>query len=131
MKDKQAEEIPVSEWIVAGLGAVFVLAILIMLVRDALHRDETPPTVAVAVDSTIVLRGSWLVEISATNESGRTAAAVVVEGVLLDEAGTAVERSETTIDYLPPHSAREMGLYFSRDPGKHRLSVRATSYQHP
>jgi uncharacterized protein (TIGR02588 family) len=131
MNKKQSQEIPLSEWIVAGLGVVFVAAILFMLVRDAFNTDDAPPTIVVAVDSTIALPRSWLVEISATNESGRTAAAVVVEGVLADESGAEVERSETTIDYLPPHSKQAMGLYFSRDPRKHRLSVRAVSYQHP
>jgi uncharacterized protein (TIGR02588 family) len=129
---KQGQEnIPAAEWVVAGIGVLLVAAIMIMLLIDATQADESPPAIAVSVDTTVALAQSHLVEITAKNESGQAAAAVRVEGVLADASGRAVERSESTVDYLPAHSKRQMGLYFSHKPGDYRLTVRAVSYQHP
>jgi uncharacterized protein (TIGR02588 family) len=35
------------------------------------------------------------------------------------------------LDYVPPRSSREGGLWFSRDPRAGRLTLRATGYAEP
>jgi uncharacterized protein (TIGR02588 family) len=61
---------------------------------------------------------------------GQAAAEVLVEGELAGEAGPH-ETSEATIDYLPPDSEREGGLFFGRDPSRHELRLRAKGYVDP
>ena len=72
------ENIPAAEWVVAGIGVLFVAVIMVMLLIDAMQADESPPAIAVTVDTTMALAQSHLVEITAKNESGQAAAAVRV-----------------------------------------------------
>ncbi len=72
----------------------------------------------------------FLVRITAVNEGGTTAEGVIVEAEL--RSGTEpVERSRTTIDYLPPRSEKKAGLFFTRDPRQLDLQVRSLGYEEP
>jgi uncharacterized protein (TIGR02588 family) len=122
--------VPVAEWIVAALGAVLVAGTIGYLVWLAASRDETPPDVHVVADGVVALRDGWLVKFRAANVGGQAAAEVLVEGELAGEGGP-LETSEATIDYLPPGSEREGGLFFGRDPRRHELRLRAKGYVNP
>jgi uncharacterized protein (TIGR02588 family) len=64
------------------------------------------------------------------NEGGTTAAGLTVEGELRD--GTeSVETSDSTIDYVPSHSERQGGLFFTLDPGEYEVQLRAKGYEMP
>jgi uncharacterized protein (TIGR02588 family) len=71
-----------------------------------------PPDVKLSVASIVRAQNGYLVKITAVNQGGITAEGVIVEGEL--RSGTeAVERSRTTIDYLPPRSEKRAGLFFT------------------
>jgi uncharacterized protein (TIGR02588 family) len=122
--------IPVTEWIVAALGAVLVVGTIGWLVWLATTRDGTPPDVRVVADGVVALQHGWLVKFRAANAGGQAAAEVLVEGELAGPDGP-VETSEATVDYLPPRSEREGGLFFSHDPRRHEVRLRARGYMQP
>jgi uncharacterized protein (TIGR02588 family) len=64
------------------------------------------------------------------NEGGQTAEGVDIEGELRTGIEP-VERSRTTIDYLPPRSEKKAGLFFTRDPRQFDLQVRSLGYEEP
>lgn len=72
----------------------------------------------------------WLVEVAAQNLSAATAAAVQIEGELLD-GERVIATSQVTLDYVPGNSERRGGLFFREDPQAHGLKVRAMGYAEP
>src|SRR5688572_6324822 len=129
---KQQEEnaIPIWEWIVAAIGFVLVASVIGFLLYEAIAGNRLPPDVKLSVDSVVQTRNGYLAKIIAVNEGGMTAAGVVIEGEL--RRGTEpVERSWTTIDYLPPRSEQRGGLFFTRDPRQFELQVRPFGYVEP
>jgi uncharacterized protein (TIGR02588 family) len=122
--------IPVAEWIVAAIGAVLVAGTIGYLVWLAMSRDETPPDVRVVEDGVVALQNGWLVKFRAANAGAQAAAELLVEGELIGPDG-AIETSEATVDYLPPRSEREGGLFFSHDPRQHEVRLRAKGYVNP
>jgi uncharacterized protein (TIGR02588 family) len=126
----QEDEIPSGEWAVALLGVVLVVGALGFLGYEAVTRQDSPPDITVQVDSISPTRTGYLVQIRVLNHGGATAAALKVEGVLVDEAGSG-ETSETTIAYVPAHSERKGGLFFTKDPRQFGLRLRAQGYEAP
>jgi uncharacterized protein (TIGR02588 family) len=126
----EARPIPVAEWIVAAIGAVLVAGTIGYLVWLAMSRDETPPDVRVVEDGVVALQNGWLVKFRAANAGAQAAAELLVEGELIGPDG-AIETSEATVDYLPPRSEREGGLFFSHDPRQHEVRLRAKGYVNP
>jgi uncharacterized protein (TIGR02588 family) len=129
---KQQEEnaIPIWEWIVAAIGFMMVASVIGFLLYEAIGGDRLPPDVKLTVDSVVQTRNGYLAKITAVNEGGMTAAGVVIEGTL-SRGAEPVERSWTTIDYLPPRSEQRGGLFFSRDPRQFDLQVRPSGYVEP
>lgn len=123
-------DIPFWEWVVAGLGAVLVIGSIGFMLYEAVAGDDSPPDVVIRVDSVLPVQGGYLVRIRARNQGGTTAAGLTVEGELKGDTG-AIETSETTVDFLPPNSERFGGLFFTRDPRRHTLELRAKGYQDP
>ena len=122
--------VPVTEWIVATIGALLVAGTIGYLVWLALGRDEGPPDVRVTAAGVVALQDGWLVRFRAVNAGAQAAAQLLVEGALVgpDEV---IETAEATIDYLPPRSEREGGLIFGQDPRRHELRLRAKGYVQP
>jgi uncharacterized protein (TIGR02588 family) len=125
-----ARAMPLLEWIVGGLGAALVGGAIAFLVYHSLARDRTPPDVRVAAQAVLDLQNGYLVQFRAFNQGASAAAELTIEGELESPGGT-TEVGEVVLDYLPPHSGREGGLLFSRDPRAGQLSVRATGYARP
>lgn len=121
---------PALEWAVGLLGALLVAATVGFLLYDALRDNGTPPDVRITAEAPIALQNGWLVPITLLNQGGTTASGLRVEGELRGPEG-AVQRSETIFDYLPPRSPRKGGLFFSEDPGRYALTVRAVGYTQP
>jgi uncharacterized protein (TIGR02588 family) len=126
--DKDAP--PPWEWDVAFLALVLVLAAFGFIAYQAAAGDDSPPAVSVQVDTILPLDSGYLVQLRAVNQGGSTAAQVAVEGVLAGENGR-MEMGETIIDYVPSHSYRKGGLFFSQDPRKYPLQLRAKGYTEP
>ena len=122
--------LPLLEWMVGGLGAALVGGAIAFLVYHSLARDRTPPDVRVAAQGVLDLQNGYLVQFRAFNEGASAAAELTIEGELTGPDGD-TEVSEAVLDYLPPRSGRERGLWFSRDPRDGQLSLRATGYVRP
>lgn len=122
--------VPVWEWIVAGIGCLLVTGVIGFLLYESIAGNGKPPDIALTVSSVIKTGDGYLVNIGAVNQGGSTAEGVVVQGEL--RRGTeSLEQSHTTIEYLPPHSKRRAGLYFTEDPRRFELKVRALGYEEP
>ena len=129
-KQQENNAIPIWEWIVAAIGFMLVAGVIGFLLYEALGGNRMPPDVKLSVDSVVQTRNGYLVKITAVNQGGITAEGVDIEGEL--RRGTeAVERSRTTIDYLPPGSEKRAGLFFTRDPQQFELQVRPFGYEEP
>jgi uncharacterized protein (TIGR02588 family) len=126
---KGAPTTSVSEWIVAIFSAALVLGLLGFLVYEGLGSPKTPPDVTIEVDSIQKAGPGYLVLFRARNSGRTTAAEVLVEGELEDSGK--IERSETTIDYVPARGEQHAGLYFRGDPQRSRLRIRAHGYREP
>jgi uncharacterized protein (TIGR02588 family) len=118
------------EWVAAAVSTALVLAVVGYLLYDAVARPRTPPSIRVAADTVLQSGGLWLVEFRATNGGHETAAAVKIEGELM-QADSSVESSEAVLDYVPGRSVRHGGLFFRHDPRAYRLELRAHGYQEP
>src|SRR5918995_4778345 len=127
---KGAPTTSVSEWIVAISSAALVLAVLGYLIYDGVRSPKTPPDVTIEVDSIQKAGPGYLVLFRARNGGRTTAAEVLVEGELETGSGK-IERSETTIDYVPARGEQQGGLYFRADPQRSRLRLRAHGYRDP
>ena len=127
--DSDRNAIPPVEWFVAGIGFVLVAGVLGFLLYGAV-RDGALPDVKLSVDAVVQLRNGYLVRITAMNEGGRTAQGLTVEGELRSGADL-VERSEAVIEFLPPHSRKRAGMFFSRDPRTFELKLRPLGYEEP
>lgn len=125
-----ASDTPVAEWIVAGIGLVLVLGAIGYLLYQAVYGDHSSPEITVRVEAVTQTSNGFLVKFRAANQGGATAEGVVVQGIV-GEGTEKAESSQTTIDYLPSHSERKGGLFFTQDPRQLELQIRAFGYQEP
>jgi uncharacterized protein (TIGR02588 family) len=117
-------------WGIALIGLALVMGSIAFMLYEAAAGDTSPPDVTLEVDSVLTTRNGYLVEFRAINNGGSTAEGLTVEGTL-QNGTTSVETSNTTIEYVPSHSEREGGLYFTLDPRHYRLQLRAKGYEKP
>jgi len=133
-KDKNEKfdprKVSIAEWLTALLGLLLVCGALGFLVYQVVAGDQSPPMVRVEKVAVVSSRAGSLVKFDAKNDGGQTATSVVIEGVL-EQNGEEIESSETTLDYVPGHSHRGGGLFFTKDPAKFEMKLRAKGYQEP
>jgi uncharacterized protein (TIGR02588 family) len=116
------------EWVAASVSGALVVAAIVILVLHG-RRTQTPPDLRVTVDRIVPVSAGYLATFSVHNRGGETAAAVIVEGVLVKDGD--VERSEVMFDYVPDGSLQRGGLMFTRNPEDGELTVRAHGYREP
>lgn len=121
---------PISEWIVAGVGMIFVVSTVGFLLYQAVMENPSSPDVIIQVESVITLRSGYLVKIKIINYGDATAEGLIVEGEL-KKGEEQIELSHTEIDYAPAHAEKQGGLFFSQDPRQGELRVRALGYEEP
>jgi uncharacterized protein (TIGR02588 family) len=133
---KQAEKrttTPLAEWIIGIVGLLLVLGVVGFLLAQA-QQPATPPDLVVEAEPVIAQTGGYLVPIRVTNEGGRTASTVLIEGSLTtsdDPTIPPVETSETTFDFIPAQSSREGGLFFAEDPAQYQLELQVKGFIEP
>lgn len=121
---------PRSEWLAATIGLVIVLGIFGVLTCEAVNGGESPPDIASRIVAIRPASKGYLVQVEVSNLGGEATAGLTLEGTL--KQGTqAIESSETTLDYVPGQSQRDVGLFFSDNPEQYRLELRAFGYQEP
>jgi uncharacterized protein (TIGR02588 family) len=123
-------DIPRSEWMVASIGVALVLASIAILIHSAATSHNAPPSLSVRVVSIQPAGEQFLVIIEVGNDGDLTAADASIEAELRGR-GAVVERSETSLDFVPPKSKRQAGVFFSRDPRANELTLRASGYRKP
>lgn len=129
-KAQEIQAIPALEWIIGGIGFVLVAGVLGFLLYAGISENQRLPDIKLSVDAVVELRNGYLVRITATNDGGLTAGGLTVEGELRNGADV-VERSETVIEFLPAHSKKRAGLFFSKDPKQFELKLRPHGYEEP
>jgi uncharacterized protein (TIGR02588 family) len=129
-KQEKIKDAPLWMWGIALLGLALVLGSIVFTLYEAAAGDSSPPDVTMHVDAILSTRNGFLVKFRAVNEGGSTAEGLTVEGELKSGAGS-VETSTTTIEYVPSHSEREGGLFFTLDPRQYELQLRAKGYETP
>lgn len=127
---KQAETIPPWEWVVALFGLVLVLGSFGFTMYQVIAGDTSPPDITLHAEAIMPAGNSYLVQIRVRNRGGSTAAQLVIEGALTHDSG-GIETSETILDYVPAHSYRIGGLFFTHDPRQFLLQLRAKGYVEP
>lgn len=129
-EQKKIKDAPWWMWCIAILGLALVTGSITFMLYEAVAGDSSPPDIRVHVDATLQIRNGYLVRFRAVNEGGSTAEGVTVEGVLRN--GTEVmETGNTVLEYVPAHSEREGGLFFTSDPRQYQLQLRAKGYENP
>jgi uncharacterized protein (TIGR02588 family) len=122
---------PVLEWISAAIGLVLTLAMLGFIAWQAGKRTgEEPPAIKVHVQQILSAGDGYVVEFAARNLSPATAAAVQIEGELV-EGERVIATSQVTLDYVPGNSERRGGLFFRENPRAYDLEIRALGYAKP
>ena len=114
----------------ASIGAALVLGSIAILVYSAATLRDSPPRLSVRVVSIDASSEQFLIVIEVANEGGSTAADARIEAELRQH-GAVIERSEITLDFVPPKSKRRGGMFFGRDPRAHELMLRASGYREP
>lgn len=125
-KGSKEDAVPPLEWAAAAIGLLVAVALLGLIGREALggSGDELP-VLEVRLLGIEPAGTGCVAQFEVANRSGRTAAAVQVEG----KAGG--EQSQAAIDYVPGHSRARGGLVFSGKPGRKPVEVRVTGFQLP
>ena len=129
-KQNSVKDAPWWMWGIALLGLALVAGSIAFMLYKAVAGDSSPPDITVHVDSILPIRNGYLVKFRALNEGGSTAEGVTIEGAVRN--GTEIlETSNTVIEYVPAHSEREGGLFFTTDPRQNQLQLRAKGYEDP
>ncbi len=124
------DDAPLWMWGIGLLGLALVLGSIGFALYEAVAGNSSPPDVTVQVIEILPAQNGFLVEFRVVNEGGTTAAGLTIEGELRN--GTEiVEASDTTVEYVPSHSEREGGVFFTRDPRQYELQLRAKGYETP
>ena len=127
---EKLDHAPLWMWGIGLLGLLLIFGSIGFMLYEAAAGDSSPPNVTVQVENIISTQNGFLVEFRAVNEGGRTAEGLTVEGKLRN-GNEIVEASETTIEYVPSHSERTGGLFFTLDPRQYELELRAKGYETP
>ena len=128
---KQEKVKPLLEWVAAAIGLLLTLGIIGFIGWQAITGpDEAPPQISVEAGPLTPYGAGYVVEFIARNRSSTTASAVEIEGKLMD-GSTEKATSSATLSYVPGHSERRGGLFFSEDPRRYRLELRPLGYSRP
>lgn len=129
-QNSTAVDIPLLEWVIASVGLAIVIAVVGVLIYEAVAGDRSPPDVKLTVQSVRPVQNGFLVKIRAENIGGEPAARVSIAAEVWAQSKV-VESRETQFEHLPPHSSREAGVFFQRDPRPNEIRMRALGYEEP
>lgn len=118
------------EWAAAAVSAVLVAAMVAFLVGQGLTSRGATPEIAVRASDVARVGRQYRVEFRVRNTGGATASGLNVQGELR-EGAEVVETSDVTLDYVPPGADQTAVLWFTRDPLRHHLELRATGHDMP
>ena len=129
-RQSKISDAPLWMWGIAVFGLVLVAASIAFMLYEAAAGDSSPADITVHVDTTLPTRNGYLVKFRAVNQGGSTVEGLTIEGVLRNGSDV-IETSDTVLEWVPAHSEREGGLFFSSDPRLFQLQLRAKGYENP
>lgn len=111
------------------ISAVLVVAVVAVLVWDAVHPDR-PVSLDVSTGTPTAVGRHWHVPIVVRN-SGDVAAQEVNVSVSLQHPDTTVRDIDIRIDWLPGRSERAIDAVFAVDPSRGKLTAEVQSFDEP
>ena len=120
VKKKPAPVRPVLQWAVAALGGLITLAVVAVVLWEAMQPSR-PPALSARIVAVETTPAGHVAEVEVRNDGLDTAAAVDIEGVLGDQTATA------TLDYVPGRGHAKAYLRFDADPRAAAVSVKGWS----
>ena len=131
-KEEKAKitDAPPWMWGIAVLGLILVLASITFMLYEAVGGDSSPANVTVHVLTTQPTSSGYQVKFRAVNAGGSTVEGLTIEGTLRN-GSEVLEISDTVLEWLPAHSERGGGLFFTADPRQYQLQLRAKGYEDP
>jgi uncharacterized protein (TIGR02588 family) len=111
------------------ISAAVVLAVVAVLVWDAVHPDR-PPALEASSGIPKVVGQHWHVPITVRN-AGDVAVQEVNVRVALERPDTAAIDVDIRIDWLPGRSEREIDAVFATDPSRGKLVTAVQSFDAP
>jgi uncharacterized protein (TIGR02588 family) len=127
---QSVQRVPWLEWVASGVGLLLVLGLFGVIGWQAFNGAATPPAITVEVENVAPVEGGYRVLFRARNSAGEAAAQVEIEGTVTT-TGAPPETSRVVLDYIPGHSERRGGLFFTWDARAGDLTVRATGFAEP
>lgn len=121
--------IPALEWIGAIAGAGIAVALLGLLLFDALGGHDRPPDLVVEIVRRLPTSATTTVEIRIRNRGGRTAADVEVRGSAA--TGGATHAAAMAFDLVPGQSERGGALVFPPLADDVPVEARVVGYRDP
>lgn len=128
--DGEESKTPVLEWAFAVIGLILVVGVIGFLFYQIAVNKGTPPNLVVKTSEIVQGEKGFLVKFIIENTGDETAADVTVEGEL-KQGEKSVETGDVTVDYVPAHSQKKGGLFFTKNPGEFELILRAKGYNEP
>jgi uncharacterized protein (TIGR02588 family) len=121
--------IPWLEWLASGLGLLMALCVFGFIGWQTLDDATSPPAITVTSAEVAQIAGGYRVIFEAHNVGGEAAAQVRIEGMVSGSGSP--ETSSVTLDYIPGHSRRKGGLFFTQNPQSGTLTLRAAGFAKP
>jgi uncharacterized protein (TIGR02588 family) len=128
-RSRDPEAFPVSEYIIAGIGFILIVAVLVFLGWEAITGTGSPPRIVTSLEKMTVLSPGYIAHVSVRNMGEQTASHLRLRAQLT--TGDTAEDHELLVDYLPPNSIRMIGVYFKNEPTAANLEIVPLSYQEP
>ena len=117
------------ERLATAISAAIVLAVVAVLVWDAVHPDR-PPALEASSGTPKAVGKQWHVPITVRN-AGDVAVQEVNVRVVLERPDTAATDVDIRIDWLPGRSEREIDAVFATDPSRGKLVTAVQSFDAP
>ena len=119
------QPVPWLEFAGSGLGGLFALGVLGVIVWHGITKGDTPPDITLETIRVEPGSGGFTAHIRAKNSGTQTASELTVEGTAGGETGT------TVFDLVPGGAEREGALVFRKDPGAAGVDLRVLGYRDP
>lgn len=121
----------VLEWSVFGVSLALLLALLGVLLFEALVDDEETPELTVEFGPLTSGNGQPALPVLLRNGGNRTVQELEIEVMLHALAGGAEESVRLRFPYVPKNSALRGWVHFRRDPAQAEFRARIVSYTMP
>ncbi|HKP53660.1 MAG TPA: hypothetical protein VJ183_13535 [Chloroflexia bacterium] len=121
--DKQGKERTAAEWVTFGVSVLILLALVSLVIFQALTRGNRPSTIKIEpmLQAVRQSEGAYYLPISITNEGDEAVGDVEVQ-MSLESEGSEPETIAFTVQFLAGGESQEETVVFSKDPSQGELS---------